>query len=71
MPIPQEFTIGGVYLPPLLIAALLGLAATSLTARLLDRLAILHPHRRPDRLGCSDEPDFRKQLPVPNQLFFC
>ncbi|WP_193164758.1 DUF1656 domain-containing protein [Microbulbifer hainanensis] len=37
MPIPQEFTIGGVYLPPLLIAALLGLAATSLTARLLDR----------------------------------
>jgi hypothetical protein len=35
--IPKEFAIGGVYLPPVLIAGLLGLAAATLTAGLLNR----------------------------------
>ena len=35
--IPHEFTIGGVYFPPLLIAALLGVTAAALTVRLLNR----------------------------------
>ncbi len=35
--IPKEFAIGGVYMPPLLIAALLGTAAATLTAGLLNR----------------------------------
>jgi hypothetical protein len=35
--IPKEFAIGGVYMPPLLIAALAGTAAASLTAGLLNR----------------------------------
>jgi len=37
MPIPHEFAIGEVYLPPLLVAAFLGLIAAMLTARLLNR----------------------------------
>ena len=37
MPYPQEFTIGGVYLPPILVAGFLGLAATLITTRLLNR----------------------------------
>ena len=36
-PVPHEFTIGGVYLPPLLVAAFLGVIATLGTARLLNR----------------------------------
>ena len=36
-PIPHEFAIGGVYMPPLLVAAFLGLIAAMLTARLLNR----------------------------------
>ena len=35
--IPKEFTIGGVYFPPLLIAALLGVAAAALTIHALNR----------------------------------
>ena len=35
--IPHEFTIGGMYFPPLLIAALLGVTAAALTVRLLNR----------------------------------
>ena len=35
--IPHEFTIGGVYFPPLLIAAFLGVAAAALTAITLNR----------------------------------
>jgi len=38
--IPSEFTIGGVYMPPLLIAGLLGFAAAVLTARMLDRFRL-------------------------------
>ena len=37
MPTPQEFTIGGIYLPPLLVAALFGTLAAVATARLLNR----------------------------------
>lgn len=37
MPYPHEFTIFGIYLPPMLVAATLGLAATILTTRLLNR----------------------------------
>lgn len=35
--VPHEFAIGGVYFPPLLLAATLGVLATVLTARLLNR----------------------------------
>jgi len=34
---PREFAIGGVYMPPLLIAAILGTIAAVATARLLNR----------------------------------
>jgi hypothetical protein len=37
MPIPHELSIGGVYLPPLLVAGALAVIATVLTARLLNR----------------------------------
>ena len=35
--VPHEFTIGGVYMPPLLVAAILGTIAAVVTARLLNR----------------------------------
>ena len=35
--IPREFAIGGVFMPPLLIAAILGTIAAVVTARLLNR----------------------------------
>ena len=38
--IPSEFVIGGVYFPPMLIAALLGTAAAWLTAQLLNRFRL-------------------------------
>ena len=37
MPIPNEFAIGEVYMPPLLVAGFLGLIAAMVTARLLNR----------------------------------
>jgi hypothetical protein len=37
MNIPSEFYIGGVYMPPLLIAAILGTIAAAVTAKLLNR----------------------------------
>lgn len=37
MPTPHEFAIGGVYLPPLLVASLFGVLVTLVTARLLNR----------------------------------
>jgi len=37
MPIPHEFAIAEVYMPPLLVAAFLGLVAAIVTARLLNR----------------------------------
>jgi hypothetical protein len=37
MPVPYEFAIGGVYMPPLLVAAMLGLLTALATARLLNR----------------------------------
>jgi hypothetical protein len=36
-PIPHEFAIGEVYMPPWLVAAFLGFIAAMLTARLLNR----------------------------------
>ena len=36
-PIPHEFAIGEVYMPPLLVASLLGLLAAMVTAHLLNR----------------------------------
>ena len=36
-PTPHEFSIGGVYMPPLLVAACFGVIAALVTARLLNR----------------------------------
>ena len=38
--VPSEFAIGGVYLPPLLAAAVLGTIAAVVTARLLNRVRL-------------------------------
>ncbi|KAB1458400.1 DUF1656 domain-containing protein [Vibrio panuliri] len=35
---PQEIAIGDIYLPPLLVASVLGVICTSLTTRLFNRL---------------------------------
>jgi hypothetical protein len=37
IPIPHEFAIGGVYFPPMLIAAMLGVLGALVTTRLLNR----------------------------------
>ena len=37
LPLPYEFAIGGVFLPPLLIAAVLGGVATVFTQRMMER----------------------------------
>jgi hypothetical protein len=37
---PHEFAIGGVYMPPLLIAGVLGTIAAAVTARLLNRVRL-------------------------------
>jgi hypothetical protein len=37
LPIPKEFAVGGVYLPPLLVAALLGVILALLTVRVLKK----------------------------------
>jgi hypothetical protein len=37
---PHEFAIGGVYMPPMLVAALFGVIASVLTAHLLNRYRI-------------------------------
>ena len=38
--IPSEFSIGGVFMPPLMITAILGVVAASVTAILLNRLRL-------------------------------
>jgi len=38
--IPSEFTIGGVYMPPMLVAAVLGIIAAHVTTRLLNRFRL-------------------------------
>lgn len=47
MRIPHEFSIAGIYLPPLLVASILGLIAAVTTAWLLDRYRLsrffIHP----------------------------
>ena len=42
MNIPSEFSIGGVYMPPLFVAAILAILLASLTARLLNRYHLSH-----------------------------
>jgi hypothetical protein len=37
MNVPSEFAIGGVYMPPMLIAAILGMLLAVLTGRMLNR----------------------------------
>ena len=37
---PHEFAMGGVYLPPLLVASILGTIAAAVTARLLNRVRL-------------------------------
>jgi hypothetical protein len=37
---PHEFAIGGVYMPPLLIAGVLGTIAAAVTSRLLNRVRL-------------------------------
>ncbi len=37
---PHEFAIGGVYMPPMLIAGVLGTIAAAVTARLLNRVRL-------------------------------
>ncbi len=37
LPLPHEFAIGGVYLPPLLVAAVFGVLLATQSARLLNR----------------------------------
>jgi hypothetical protein len=39
-PIPHEISLSGVYLPPMLVAAAIGLAGAVVTARLLNRLRL-------------------------------
>ena len=41
-PVPHEFAIGGVYMPPLLLASALGVLAALLTTRLLTRYRLAH-----------------------------
>ena len=38
--IPKEFTIGGVYFPPLLVAGIIGVTAAVFTAMLLNRFRL-------------------------------
>ncbi|MFO1039935.1 MAG: DUF1656 domain-containing protein [Geminicoccaceae bacterium] len=40
MRIPSEFSVGGIYLDPLLVAAVLGVGAAALTAMVLNRLRL-------------------------------
>jgi len=37
LPLPHEFAIAGVYLPPLLVAAVFGILLAALTAKLFNR----------------------------------
>jgi hypothetical protein len=39
-PIPHEFILGGIYLSPLLVAAVIGVITATVTARLLNRLRL-------------------------------
>ena len=39
-PVPHEFAIGGVYLPPMLIAAIIGIVAALLTTRVFNKLRL-------------------------------
>lgn len=41
-PVPHELAIGGVYMPPLLVASALGVIAALVTTRLLTRYRLAH-----------------------------
>jgi hypothetical protein len=41
-PVPHEFAIGGIYLPPLLVASALGVLAALMTTRLLTHYRLAH-----------------------------
>ena len=41
-PVPHEFVIGGVYFPPLLIAAIFGVLTTMVTMKLFSRYGLLN-----------------------------
>ena len=41
-PVPREFAIGGIYMPPLLVASALGVLAALMTTRLLTRYRLAH-----------------------------
>ena len=41
-PVPHEFAIGGIYMPPLLVASALGVLAALMTTRLLTRYRLAH-----------------------------
>lgn len=41
-PVPHEFAIGGIYLPPLLVASALGVLAALMTTRLLTHYRLGH-----------------------------
>ncbi|WP_309384734.1 DUF1656 domain-containing protein [Cerasicoccus frondis] len=40
LPSPHEFSIGGVFMPPLFVAAWLGLIASIITAKILNRFRL-------------------------------
>ena len=40
LPVPHEFAIGGVYLPPVLIAAILGVLGAMASAHMLNRFRL-------------------------------
>ena len=39
-PVPHEFALGGVYLPPLLVASIIGVVAATATPRVLNRVRL-------------------------------
>ncbi len=41
-PIPHEIAIGGIYVPPLLVASALGIVAALMTTRMLTRYRLAH-----------------------------
>ncbi len=49
-PVPHELAIGGVYMPPLLVASALGVVAALATTRLLARYRLAHHFFYPPRV---------------------
>lgn len=53
IPIPHEFNIAGVYLPPMLIAAVLAVVAALVTTRWLDRKRVTRYFAYPPLVSLS------------------